>query len=132
MQAEDGSPMRFPQPFTTRSEQHNAIVQAGKEYSHSPEERVRTIIEAEISPATLGPTRRFEVHYIRGLNVLANNQVAFPPEFLYLLDAGLPSIAGVSLAYHIDGFGDPTFPDFTLHQLMTVQGWTPNAIIFPA
>jgi len=93
---------------------------------------VRTILASAIAPTPLGATRRFELHYVRGLSTFDSGQVVFTPEFLYLLDTGLPSIAGVRLTFNCSGLGDPAFPDFTSFRLMSIQEWTAADIIFPA
>jgi len=89
-------------------------------------------VEAAITPTNLSTTRQFQLRHIRGLDTINDQQVAFIPEFLYLLDAGLPVIAGVSLSYNVKGLGDPRFPDFANHLLLSVQGWSSSEIIFPA
>jgi hypothetical protein len=96
----------------------------------SPEEIIRSIVAGAIAPNPLPPTKQFDVRYIRGLN--SENEVAFAPQFLYLLDADLTAIAGVSLEYRLQGFGDPKFPDFSEFELVSVSGWSDDDIIFPA
>src|SRR5438128_340105 len=77
--------------FTSRSGQHpRPVLESSK--TKSPVEIVRSIVSDAVAPDPLPPTVQFEVHYIRGLS---GSQVAFTPEFLYMLDTGLPSIAGV-------------------------------------
>lgn len=95
----------------------------------SPEERVRAIVAAAIEPITLPPTQRFGLHYIRGVD---GEVVAFGPEFLYVLDVGLPRLAGVSLDYEVVGRGDPHFPDFAEFKLVSLSGWSANELVFPA
>ena len=95
-----------------------------------PEEAVRSIVGKAIAPASLPPTRRFELHYIRGFN--DENQVVFAPEFVYLLEAGLPAVAGVVLEFKLDGLGATNFPDFSSFELVSIRGQSDEEIIFPA
>jgi hypothetical protein len=117
-------------PYTTMSDLHKGRTNSLSSNLPPPEEAVRTIIAAAIAPARLPPTDRFESHYIRGLT--DDGTVAFRPEFLFMLAAGMSSIAGVSLLYNAIGLGDPTFPDFSEHRLFAVTDWTSNEIIFPS
>lgn len=103
---------------------------AGQRDPHSV---VRDLIAQAVAPQQLAATRRFEVHHIRGLNAITHDgEVIFTPEFIYLVDTGLPRIAGVSIPFNVRGLGDPQFPDFAHHRLLTVQQWSSMDIIFPA
>ena len=116
--------------FTSRVEQFDANATQVATVNLSPEEQVRAIVANAIAPAILPPTKQFQIRYIRGIDDA--NEVVFLPQFLYLLDADLGPIAGVSLSFKAVGLGAPKFPDFSTTGLLSVQGWSPNEIIYPA
>jgi hypothetical protein len=46
----------------------------------TPEDTIRSLVAEAIAPATLPPTRRFHIRYVRGTN--DQDGVAFAPELL--------------------------------------------------
>ena len=77
------------------------------------------------------------LYYIRGV---ANSKylggddrdvVAFPGEFLYVMDVGYPALAAISVPFTIDGAGAPHFPDFSEGTARAVQSWERRDLVFP-
>src|SRR5215211_1936293 len=103
----------------------------------STEESCREIAEKALADlGSLPATKTFELYLIRALaeiNIDGIDQLAviYPPEFLFLLDAGLESLVGVSVPWENVVRGDPTFPDFGRASLYSVASRGIGDLIFP-
>jgi hypothetical protein len=77
------------------------------------------------------------LHYIRGVGSGKyfggedKDMVIYGPEFLYVLDAGLPTLPAVELGFRTAGNGDPHFPDFSEHRIWSVESLDANRLLFP-
>lgn len=104
----------------------------------NPGERLRSIAAHALGPTTLPPTRSVELHHIRGVSnpkALGGedvDRVIFPPEWLYVLDVGLPARAGILLHMNVVGLGDPSFPDFSTYSLRSIVGGEARHLVYPA
>lgn len=90
------------------------------EAGEGPERMIRRAIESKFAISPLPQTRRFLGFHIRCVaharddaSDQARELVIYVPEFLYVLDVGLPAMCGARVLWRANGEGDPTFPDFT-------------------
>jgi hypothetical protein len=57
--------------------------------------------------------------------------VIYPPEFVFVLDAGLPALVGGVVSWYPVAYGDPGFPQKNRIVLRSIPGRTEDQIIFP-
>jgi len=57
--------------------------------------------------------------------------VAFPPEFLFVLDVGYESLVGVSFTWSPVLYGDPTFPDKSRAAIRSIRALDHNSLVYP-
>jgi hypothetical protein len=87
--------------------------------------------------AALPTTKAFELYLVRGLgtsfkpNGTEQIGVVFPPEFLFVLEVGFPSLVGVSIPWLPVLFGDPEFPNFRRASVRSVRSRNPSELIYP-
>lgn len=101
-------------------------------------ERCRAIASDALRPyrIDLPPNDALELYLVLALSEITTGgrktmTVPFPPEFLFILDAGFESLIGVSVFWSPSGYGDPTFPDFSTAKLRSVRSRAPRQLIFP-
>lgn len=81
-------------------------------------------------------TFAFELYLIRALSDIdpgpgQDVAVIYPPEFLFVLDAGLESLCGVSVIWRTRYHGDASFPDFGAAALRSVKSRSARDLIYP-
>src|SRR5271165_5033753 len=88
--------------------------------------------------AKLPKETSFELYLVEGLSTITLNGknttvVAFPPEFIFLLDVGCEQLIGISIFWTKPqfGYGDPNFPDFSSHALRSILSRNSSNLIFP-
>jgi hypothetical protein len=97
------------------------------------QETIRTIVKEAIAPQVLPATRSLHLYYVRALvqREIADSERYVPrtPTFMYILDAGLPSLAGISIEFAISGLGDPSFPNLNRFELFSVHSYRDDDIL---
>jgi len=143
-----GSDDLFPWPWTvvsTMSAQSSlaASPRADAEPLESIEGRCRERAQALLGSEILPPTQHFELYLIRGIAQItpehspSKKVVAFPPEFLFVLDVGYDSLVGVSISWNsaVPGIGhtlgDANFPDLSQATLRSIPARTSAKLIYP-
>ena len=122
----------FPIGATTRLRTLQAKLNSDESPGDTIEERA---LEALASAAgTVRPSSRsIELYLILGIDQgrAGTNAVIYPPEFLYIYDAGHESLVGLSIAWRPSGLGDPDFPDFSRAVARSVLSRSSNHLIYP-
>ena len=102
-----------------------------------PEEICREVVATHLPDGQiLPPTKSFEVYYIECIVLQTvplgeREVVAFPPEFMYLLDVGFESMVGITISFRSAVYGDPSFPDFSSAALRSIRSRTPDELLCP-
>jgi hypothetical protein len=92
--------------------------------------------KAMLGYGTLPPTKSFELYLVQGIAIPSGGsekdaRVIFSPEFIFVLDAEMESLIGVSVFWNPVAYGDPQFPDFSKSALRSISSRTSREIIFP-
>ena len=74
-----------------------------------------------------------ELYLILGIDQgrAGTSAVIYPPEFLYIYDAGHESLVGLSITWKPSGLGDPDFPDFSRAVARSVLSRSADHLIYP-
>jgi hypothetical protein len=120
-----------------------ASARSDAEPLESLEGHCRQQAQAILGTEVLPPTRHFELYLIRGITqiILENSApkkvVAFPPEFLFILDVGYDSLVGVTVPWNStvpgigNSLGDAHFPDMSQATLRSLPDRAPAKLIYP-
>jgi hypothetical protein len=138
----------FPWPWrvvSTLSAQTSLAASASSDAEplESIEDRCRQQVQAILGTEVLPPTQHFELYLIRGITQIIlehsppKKAVAFPPEFLFVLDVGYDALVGVSVPWNStvpgigNSLGDASFPDLSQATLRSIPARTPAKLIYP-
>jgi len=91
-----------------------------------------TLSKGEALPAT----KSFSLYLLRCLiegtvSGKATLGVAFPPEFLFILDVGYEALVGVSFLWSAVLSGDPTFPDESRAAIRSIPALDEGSLLYP-
>ena len=99
--------------------------------ARNPRPELEAILKGALSPDPLTCIQNISLYHIACVSGRNNEKVIFQPEFLYVLDLGSVYYAGIDIPYRTADLGDPTFPDFSLYQLFSIEGWSNQELLLP-